>query len=503
MKFTPLTTRIIWVAVALVVTLLAPFLLRPKSASDRSEADEVLVIISPHNEAIRNEFAEAFKSHISDTRGINLYIDWRTPGGTSEIRRMIDSEFAHADEQNNKGIGIDLFFGGGPYDFTRQAANGHFAPSSAIKNNIETFLDGTIPYQFSGETYYDANGLWVGTCLASFGIVYNTDSLEALGIESPPRTWDDLADPRYFGKIALADPTKSGSANKTFEAIIQQKIQLELAAIPAYSVHKERSRNEAIKRGWTNALNLIQRICANARYFTDSASKIPLDVAQGNAAAGMCIDFYGRTLSERMTKADGSSRVQFISPQGGTSVSVDPVAIFKGAPNPQMAEAFVEFLVSKEGQRLWNFKVNSPGGPEHTALRRLPVRRDLYTDDELVHFSDPDALPYETGAGFTYDASLTGNAFSAIAVIIKAMCIDSHQELAAAMTSVNANGNPPQAEGALFDISLASYGNATGGIRDALASDDRIQAAKLNRNLVQRFRENYRRATALAHRSTQ
>ena len=30
------------------------------------------------------------------------------------------------------------------------------------------------------------------------------------------------------------------------------------------------------------------------RYFTDSGVKIPLDVATGEAAAGMCIDFFGR-----------------------------------------------------------------------------------------------------------------------------------------------------------------------------------------------------------------
>ena len=39
---------------------------------------------------------------------------------------------------------------------------------------------------------------------------------------------------------------------------------------------------------------------------------------------------------------------------------------------------FIEFVLSIDGQKLWNFKTSSPGGPERFALRRMPVRRDFY-----------------------------------------------------------------------------------------------------------------------------
>lgn len=500
MNISPLTLRISLVAAAMLITLATPMILRPDDTSIKDSADEVLVIISPHNETIRKEFTEAFRDHIREKRGKEVYIDWRTPGGTSEIRRVIDGEFAHAEARGMDGIGMDLFFGGGSYDFKQVAKLGHLAPMRLFNTKVELLLDGTIPFTYSGEDYYDPNGLWVGTCLSSFGIVYNTDVLKSLGIENPPTTWDDLADPRYFGRIALADPTKSGSANKAFEVLLQQKIQEALAELPDDAVRYQHLRGEAIKTGWKNGLNLIQRIGANARYFTDSASKIPLDVAQGNAAAGMSIDFYGRTLSEQLRDETGASRVQFVTPVNGSSISVDPIAIFRGSPNRNLAEEFVEFVLSKKGQKLWNYRAGTEGGTENSSLRRLPIRRDLYTPGDLANFSDPEALPYERETQFEYKYELTGRAFSSIGVIIKAMCLDAHSELAKAMNVINRNDNPGRAEAALFDVSRASYHNANTEIRNILKSDNKIEAVKLSRNLTQQFRENYRRAQVLATR---
>ena len=150
---------------------------------------------------------------------------------------------------------------------------------------------------------------------------------------------------------------KSGSVAKAFEMLIQQKIRHALDTVqrePGES--REQMLERATGQGWTKGLQLIQRISANARYFTDKASKIPHDVAQGDAAAGMCVDFYGRTYNEKLKKADGTSRLVWISPKGGTSQSVDPVAVMRGAPNNQIAQSFVEFLLSDRGQLIWNSK---------------------------------------------------------------------------------------------------------------------------------------------------
>ena len=96
-----------------------------------------------------------------------------------------------------------------------------------------------------------------------------------------------------------------------------------------------------------------------------------------------------------MQRRDNSNRLGFVSPPGGTAYSVDPIALLRGAPNRELGIAFMEYVLSPEGQKLWNFKPETPGGPARFALRRLPVRRDFYAQEEWKPFrSDPDASPY-------------------------------------------------------------------------------------------------------------
>ena len=71
---------IIFGLMALIVAL--PMVMRRQTATTSSrKADDTLVILSPHNESIRQEFGEAFAAHWKESTGRSIYIDWRTPGG--------------------------------------------------------------------------------------------------------------------------------------------------------------------------------------------------------------------------------------------------------------------------------------------------------------------------------------------------------------------------------------------------------------------------------------
>ena len=473
----------------LAAVVAAPILLRNPGEVGAGSADLRLEVITPHTETIRREIGEAFSTWYYEKYGKTVYVNWRTPGGTSEIKRVLDSSYQAAEADGREGIGVDLFFGGGEYDFSQQAALGRFVPLRVFQTKPELFSPNIIPETMSGEIYYSPNRDWVGVCLSSFGIVYNTDSLARLDLPEPTR-WDDLGDPRYRQSLALADPTKSGSVAKAFEMLIQEKIHHHLnSGIP---------REEALELGWTEGLQLIQRIAANSRYFADSASKVPHDVAQGNAAAGMCIDFYGRTFSEAVKKDDGSSRLKFVTPIGGTSISADPVAILKGAPNHALAQEFVEFLLTKEAQMLWNARVGSELGPTHRALRRLPIRRDLYQPPYLETMVDADAMPYEAASRFIYDGSLTGSLFSAMRVIVRVMCIDSHPEMKEAWEALSEANFPPQATAKFFEVDQVSYSSTLQNIKPLLKSKDKIEAVRLKSRLGNYFRNNYQEARDLA-----
>jgi ABC-type Fe3+ transport system substrate-binding protein len=480
---------IIFGLLALIVAL--PLLMRRDTATvSPGTADDRLVILTPHNESIRQEFGEAFADYWREKTGKSIYVDWRTPGGTSEIRMVLDAGFKAAEETGREGIGVDLFFGGGEPDFAGQAKKGRFVPLEVFSKHPEWFGEGgAIPETFTGERYYPPDRVWVGTCMSQFGICYNPQVLERLKIEIPT-DWNDLGDPRYIGTLALADPTKSGSVARTFELILQGEIQRAISG-------PEGETAESLQRGWEAGLRLFQRMAANARYFTDSASKIPHDVGQGNAAAGMCIDFYGRSYADELKTRDGQPRVVWIAPQAGTTLSADPIAILKGAAHPELAQAFVEFCLLEETQRLWFGKPGAPGGPQDRALHRTPVRRDVYTPEFLQHSTMPEADPYNDPGNFTYRRELTGSAFNTLRQLIKVMCIDSHEEMKTAWRAMVEAGMPEEALRVFSDVSILDY--ATGGKGDAgLDHADPLKAAARAAELGEWFRANYRKAAAIA-----
>jgi len=307
-----------------------------------------------------------------------------------------------------------------------------------------------------------------------------------------PAAWEALGRPEFLKEVALADPTKSGSAAKAFEMIIQEQMQKRVRESGL------EDNEQAVAQGWLDGLAIIQRASANARYFTDAASKVPVDVSQGDAAIGMCIDFYGRYQSEAVRVADGDSRLVYFTPEGGSSVGVDPIGMLRGAPNPETARAFIDFVLSIEGQKLWNFKVGTPGGPVRYALRRLPVRKELYAPEFAAFRSDPGVFPYQEASMFTYHPAWTGPLFKTMSFIIRVTCLDPHDEQVEAWTALLAADFPPRATETFSDLSAVNYTTAMEDIRPALAAADRIIEVQLAKKLGDHFRNQYREAALLA-----
>jgi len=517
----------------MAAVIAVPFALKPEG-NLLADADDTLVIVTPNNEAIRHEFTVAFADHYKKKTGRSVRIDWRLPGGTSEIARYLKGEyyaaFQHEWETSGKtwtpdvggafdnpkikpaeapsidtpaqaarrafldstrGIGIDLFFGGGAYDFEQQAAAGRLVPCDVIRDHPGWFGASSIPEMVSGEPFYDAGARWIGTCLSSFGICYNSDSLRRLGVRELPASWNDLTNSRLFKQIALADPTKSGSAAKAYEMVIQQQMQ--------EIVREAASEDPAILAvGWKRGLGIIQIASANARYFTDAGSKVPIDVSSGDAAVGMCIDFFGRYQSESVKIGNAPSRLRYFTPAGGSSVGVDPIGLLRGAPNRAVAGEFIAFVLSLEGQKLWNFKVGVPGGPERYALRRLPVRRELYAPEFAAFRSDPGVMPYQEAELFTYHPAWTGSLFKSMSFIIRVMCMDPHDEQASAWQALIAARFPREALKKFADLGAVDYEAAKKSIQPALSSQNRIDEVRLAKELGAKFRAQYREAERLA-----
>jgi iron(III) transport system substrate-binding protein len=441
--------------ITFVILLIAPLVAHAIHGAWHSDIESAsgnrLVIITPHAQDIRNEFRWAFADWHQKKYGDAVDIEYLNPGGTNDIRRELDLKYRALREANGGklppedqvNIGIDLVWGGGDYYFNSQLKPLGILQPIAIGPH---FLAAVYPQPaIAGVKLYDqatdSSGKllppqWVGVCLSSFGIIYNPDLYRSLNLPAP-HTWTDLADPRLSASLSLADPTHSGTATVTYMTIIeramadseadffyrnQSKPSAQLKASPEYQA--------ALDVGWKQGMRQLLLIAANARYFSDSSTQPPNDVAGGDAAAGMAIDFYGRVTEESV----GSNRETFVVPRAATAITPDPIAILYGTHGKQLelARHFIEFLLSPEGQRLWILKPGQPGGPRNRALRRSPIRRSVYADragwaDNLNYF--------DSASGFNQRADWLGTQ-SELPSIWAAAWIDQGDNLRAAYTSV-------------------------------------------------------------------
>lgn len=438
-----------------VLVLATPFVVRAiigDTAKKPSTGELRLIVITPHGEPIRREFADAFSEWHRARFGKTVVVDYRNfGGGASDIVKYFTATRDSDLFQKTGSYGVDIAWGGGEDLFNRQLRP-HL---QSVRLSPEVMAAAFPSPDIGGVPLYDKDGLWFGTALGSFGIVYNKDVLRHLGLPEP-RTWEDLADPRYRNFLIMADPTRSSSARTAFMAIVEKQMALAREAAP--------NDPAALDHGWARGMGLIRQISANARVYTDASSSVPAQVGAGDAAAGMAIDFYGRTQVEM----SGDSRVGYVEPAEATIVNPDPIGVVKGARNQELAMRFVEFVLSVEGQRIWNYRVGTPGGPKQTTLRRLPIVRSVYTD--LTHFTDK-VNPFEIAGTFNTRRDRT-RTFPTLGEQIQVSCIDVLSELRETRKAILTSANAAELDRKLGVFPFDQ--------QEALRRQDQLQGTKAN-----------------------
>lgn len=384
----------------------------PTPVGDSGPATK-LIVITPHNQQIRFEFERAFNRWRVEHGKSPVIFDWRSGGGTSDLQRIVFDQFTVKirNRREDDGIGCDLFFGGGDYVHNKLATS---IPVDRDGQKTEIYV--TVPARvppllfeqayptatIGSEPLYHPQKRWLGVALASFGIVYNRDTLRMLGLDDPEQ-WTDLRDSRYLRWIALADPAHSGAITQTYNTILRRE-------------------------GWDEGWRVLRRVFANSRYFSAGSGKVPVDVSAGEAAAGMCIDFYGRY----QAGAVGGDRIGYIDPPFNTAITADPISILRGAPHEALAHEFVGWLLTPAAQHLWQKRINTPGGPSRFELRRLPIRADVYRSDDRRYWTD-DTAPFAIAKPYPIG---TPNYYGAVSPVAHALAIDIHSDLVAAWRAI-------------------------------------------------------------------
>jgi len=172
--------------------------------------------------------------------------------------------------------------------------------------------------------------LWTGTNAHVMVIMVNK---RALKNDPMPRTWSDLADPRWKDRLVLGDPEKTSSSYATLWGI-----------------------NDSIGK------KPIEGIARNAT-IVSTASQVYDGVAKGEFAVGLTMEYAAQEYV-----AGGNKDVQIVYPTEGTFIAPEGMALVKNSPNPTEARKFYDFLASKETQEMLFKK-----------FYRRPVRDDIDT----------------------------------------------------------------------------------------------------------------------------
>jgi iron(III) transport system substrate-binding protein len=179
---------------------------------------------------------------------------------------------------------------------------------------LAPYLPEDVAKHFPAE-HYDGDGLFVTTRVWFSSLGYNTKLVKP---EDAPKSFADILDPKWAGKMVKAHPAYSGT-------IMTATFQI------------------ARDLGWGFFEKLAKQRVMQVQSSTDPPKKL--------------------ALGERMVMADGNDYnliqlkergdpVEVVYPTEGTPTVTGPTGVFKSAPNPNAARLFHNWLHSCEGQQL-------------------------------------------------------------------------------------------------------------------------------------------------------
>lgn len=180
---------------------------------------------------------------------------------------------------------------------------------------------------------HDAERMYFATKFITTGIVVNKAA------PMRPKTWADLAKPEMKGQLIMPSPLYSGAAAIHMGVLTRQQ-----------------------GLGWS----YYEQLAKNGTQSARGNGAVLEAVAGGQKLYGVLVDFMAIRAQQK------GSPIEFVFPEDGVTVVTEPVAIMANTKNPVAARAFVDFLLSAEGQQLAAQQGMMPAHLEATAPTGFP-----------------------------------------------------------------------------------------------------------------------------------
>lgn len=274
--------------------------------------EDKVTIVTSYNKDMTTPLAQGFEKKYPDTK---VEIQNRnTAAGVAYVRETKDNP-------------PDIFWASAPDAFEVLKKNNLLQKYKPEAKGIATKA-GSYPIN-------DPDNFYTGFAASGYGIMYNTRYMKANNLPIP-KEWDDLKKPVYHGHVGISAPSRSGTTHLTVETILQ---------------------GEGWDKGWATLLE----IGGNLAQVSDRSFGVPDAVNSGQYGLGIVIDFFGLS-----AKASGFP-VEFVYPTV-TAIVPANIGIVAGAKHQKAAKAFIEYLLSDEGQQIML----------NPKIQRLPVRLATY-----------------------------------------------------------------------------------------------------------------------------
>ena len=341
-----------------------------------------LVIVTSFPKDLTGPFKKAFED--------------KYPGTMVEVLQKKTSAGVKYIEETAQGNTTDLMWASAPDAFEVLKGDGLLAGYIPKTKGI--------PEKIGSYPINDPDGFYVGFAASGYGIMWNTRYLKAKKIPVP-REWADLEKAVYHDHVGMSAPSRSGTTHLTVETVLQGE-------------------------GWDNGWATWKDIAGNFKMVTERSFGVPEGVNSGDFGVGIVIDFFGFS-----SKATGFP-VDFVYPTVTTLVPAN-IAIVKNPPHPEASAAFIEFLLSVEGQEL----LLEP------AISRLPVNPQTYAKAP-AYLPDP-FKDKSIGAAVKFDVELSKSRYNIINSLFDVLVTYRRAELAKAIKAIQAaqaalsgNSNP-------------------------------------------------------------
>jgi len=197
------------------------------------------------------------------------------------------------------------------------AADVIWSISGTQLTEMADLLEPYEPAEFDAvDPQFISSPAWTPYTTVVYVLAVNTDLLP---LEEAPKTWAELADPKWQGLIASARADGSGSAMQQLQAVL--------------TIFGE--------EGWDTYAEIAKNFV-----FTDSSGAVPRFVADGETSMGLTLE------DNALEYVQGGAPMGVVLLSDGTVATPDGVALVKNGPNPEGGKAFIDWAMSKSTQEV-------------------------------------------------------------------------------------------------------------------------------------------------------